>query len=266
MKVGFIGVGNMGGAILLGLKDKLSQGSAVYYYDINKRKVDEIKSTCGDMIACASEEEVMVNADYVIMSVKPVYYKELFAKVKAHLRSEHVIITIAPGFTTAMTKACLGESAKVVRVMPNVPALVGAGVSVVSYSEDIYADEETKAVNTIFSGVGRVYDLPERLQDAVVPISGSSPAYIFMVIEAMADGGVSMGLPRELAYDLAAGTVLGSAKMVLEGEQHPAQLKDMVCSPGGTTIEAVASLEKNGMRGIFIEAMKECYDKIQRMN
>jgi len=158
-----------------------------------------------------------------------------------------------------------GFEVKLIRTMPNTPALVGEGMSILSFSEDEFTAEEIEEVKSIFNSFGEIEILDEKLMDAVVPISGSSPAYVYMMIEAMADGGVLLGLPRKLSYKLAAQSVLGAAKMVLETNTHPGELKDAVCSPGGTTIEAVASLEKMNFRNAIIEAMISAYEKTQKI-
>ena len=150
--------------------------------------------------------------------------------------------------------------------MPNTPALIGEGMSAVSFSKDLFSEEEKEEIIRFFSSFGVMEEIEEKLMNAVVPISGSSPAYVYMMIEAMADAGVLAGLSRKMAYTLAAQSVLGSAKMVLETGIHHGELKDAVCSPGGTTIEAVAILEKAGFRSSIIEAMNACFEKTKRMN
>ncbi|QUI23050.1 pyrroline-5-carboxylate reductase [Vallitalea pronyensis] len=258
-KIGFIGTGNMGYAMMKGIIKNLN-GIQLTYTDANKEKLKEVHQELGqnladNNIACIQESK------YIILAIKPQYFKEVFEEIRGALTPEHVMISLSPGVTIERIKEDLGQTIKVVRSMPNTPALVGAGTSAVSFSKDTYIQEERDTVKAIFNAFGVMVELPEHLMDAVVPVSGSSPAYVYMFIEAMADAAVRMGLPRDMAYQLAAGTVLGSAKMVLETGIHPGALKDAVCSPGGTTIEAVAELEKNGFRSAVMEAMKSCYDK-----
>ena len=172
---------------------------------------------------------------------------------------------ISPGFETKKTKSFFKSDIKVIRAMPNTPAMVGEGMSVICHGDEV-GEKEIQMAKCVFESVGKMAILPEKLLDSVVALNGSSPAYVFMFIEAMADGAVRDGIPRSLAYEIAAQSVLGSAKMVLETQKHPAELKDMVCSPGGTTIDAVAALEENGMRNAVLKAMQACTKKAKEMN
>jgi pyrroline-5-carboxylate reductase len=172
-----------------------------------------------------------------------------------------ILITIAPGISIKWIKEIVDQPVRVVRAMPNTPALVGEGMSCVCYESSDYSSEEIQIIEGLFNSFGKMVKLTENQLDMVVPVSGSSPAYVYIMIEAMADAGVLFGLSRDTAYTLAAQSVYGAAKMVLETGQHPAVLKDAVCSPGGTTIEAVRTLEEKGFRSAIIEAMQACYDK-----
>lgn len=261
-RIGFIGTGNMGYAMMKGILANL-QDIELAYTDANKEKLVKIHEELGQL-AFENNTACISASKYVILAVKPQYFSDVFKEIKHVLTSEHIIISLSPGVTIEKIKNNLGQMMKVVRSMPNTPALVGAGVSAISFSEDHYTQEEKDTVRQIFASFGEMVELPEHLMDAVVPVSGSSPAYVYMFIEAMADAAVLTGLPRDIAYKLAAGTVLGSAKMVLETGKHPGVLKDAVCSPGGTTIEAVAELEKHGFRSAVIEAMKSCYNKTKK--
>ena len=175
-----------------------------------------------------------------------------------------IIVSIAPGKTLDWLFGQFGKKVKLVRCMPNTPALVGEGMTGVCSNEAV-TEGELEMVLRILESCGRAEVLPERLMDAVVSVSGSSPAYVFLFIEAMADAAVADGMPRAQAYRFAAQAVLGSAKLVLETGKHPGELKDMVCSPGGTTIEAVRVLEEKGMRSAVMEAMKACTAKGRQM-
>jgi pyrroline-5-carboxylate reductase len=257
--IGFIGVGNMGYAMIKGIVSSLQDMNMVYT-DINREKLVQINKEVNyeyvdNNIECVKQSK------YVVLAIKPQYYEEVLMDIKEAITDEHIIISIAPGIKINYLKSILGETVKIVRAMPNTPALVGQGMSAISFSGDIFLDNEKAVITDIFNSFGEVVTLPEHLIDAVVPISGSSPAYVYMFIEAMADAGVLFGLSRDISYKLASQAILGSAKMVLETNQHPAQLKDAVCSPGGTTIEAVTELEKNGFRSAIMEAMKVCYNK-----
>ena len=174
------------------------------------------------------------------------------------------MVTIAPGKTLEWLKGQFGKEVKLVRTMPNTPAMVGEGMTAACPNE-LVTEEEKAYVLHILEAFGKVEIVPERLMDAVVSVSGSSPAYVFMLLEAMADAAVAAGMPRQQAYKFAAQAVYGSAKMVLDTGRHPGELKDMVCSPAGTTIEAVRVLEKNGFRSAVMEAMKACAEVSGKM-
>lgn len=262
-KVGFVGLGNMGYAIARGLLKTLNP-IEIAFYDTDDDKCSSISKEL-DILLCKDNLEIAKNSKYIILAIKPQIYGACISQIKNNLNPESVIISIAPGITIESLKESLGYETKIVRVMPNTPSLVNEGMSVLSFSDDEFTLEERSDVEDIFKSCGQIETIDEQYMDAIVPISGSSPAYIYMMIEALADGGVNLGLPRKLSYKLAAQTVLGSAKMVLETGSHPAELKDAVCSPGGTTIAAVRSLEKTGFRSSIIEAMSEAYDKTQKL-
>ena len=257
--IGFIGIGNMGYAMLKGAAKEI-EISKLTYTDMNKERLEWVKCQTGvdyveDNNACVSKSK------YIILAVKPKFYSQVLDEINQFITSEKILISIAPGIEISWIKSKLDNNAKVVRAMPNTPALVGEGQTAICYSQDEYSSKEKEMINKFFTSFGKVTVIEEKLMDSVVPISGSSPAYVFMFIEALADGGVKFGLSRQQAYEMAAQTVLGSAKMVLETMEHPGVLKDQVCSPGGTTIEAVAELEKNGFRSAILEAMDKCYKK-----
>ena len=180
------------------------------------------------------------------------------------MQSHQIIVTIAPGQTIERLEHLFGKTLKLVRTMPNTPALVGEGITAVCKNKEV-TEDELRYICKILEGFGKVEVVDEHLMDVVVSVSGSSPAYVFMFIEAMADAAVADGMPRKQAYEFAAQAVLGSAKMVLETGKHPGELKDMVCSPGGTTIEAVRVLEEKGLRSTIFEAMKACTKKAKGM-
>ena len=204
-----------------------------------------------------SNKEVIEKSEVVIFSVKPQFYADVIQEVKDLVRPEQLIITIAPGKTLAWLAEQFGKDVKIVRTMPNTPAMVGEGMTAVCPNEHL-TEDEIAYVKSLLESFSRAEIVPERLMDVVTAVSGSSPAYVFMLIEAMADAAVSGGMPRKQAYQFAAQAVLGSAKMVLDTGKHPGELKDMVCSPAGTTIEAVRTLEELGFRSSIIEAMKVC--------
>lgn len=264
MKLGFIGTGNMASAIMGGIiKNQIIPANEIIGADVMEAGRKRVKEQFGIQVT-ADNHEVVRNSDVVILSVKPQFYAEVIAEIKDDIREDQIIITIAPGKTLAWLKEQFGKNVKIVRTMPNTPALVGEGMTAACPNEYM-TKEEITYVLTLLESFGRVEIIPERLMDTVVSVSGSSPAYVFMFIEAMADAAVSGGMPRAQAYQFAAQAVLGSAKMVLETGKHPGELKDMVCSPAGTTIEAVRVLEEKGFRSAVIEAMKTCEEISKNM-
>ncbi len=261
MKLGFIGAGNMATAILKGiLSSKFIQPEDVVVYDVDAAQSERFAGGLPVMIV-KTQEELVKASDRILLAVKPVYLKDVLEKAKPFAAGKD-FISIAAGWTFAMLTNILDEAsgARVLRVMPNTPAMVGAGFTALCEQTTLSAESSAWAKD-LFATLGEVAVLPERLFDAIVALTGSSPAYVFVFIEAMADAAVALGIPRALAYKAAAQAVMGSAKMVLETNEHPAKLKDMVCSPAGTTIEAVASLERDGFRSAVIDAMIACAEK-----
>lgn len=264
MKIfGFIGVGNMGYP-LLNATIKAFGREKVTFYDISKEQIDFIESNLAIKVK-ANLEEVVNSSKYIILSIKPQYYKEILREIKDILTDNHILISIAPGISITSIKEFTSNTIKVIRSMPNTPAMIGEGMTCISFSEDKYTKEEDEDIKRFFNAFGKYEILDEKLMDAAVCASGSSPAYVYMFIEALADSVVKYGMPRDKAYKLVAQTVLGSAKMVLETNEHPGVLKDKVCSPGGTTIEGVSALEKYGFRNSIIQATNACYDKTKKI-
>lgn len=258
-KVGFIGCGNMATAIIGGLINNAGINSAdIAVSDVSTKATDKIRENL--RVVTASNTEVAADSDVLFLSVKPQFYEAVIDEIKSSLSNSQVVVTIAPGKTLAWLSEHLGDNIKIVRTMPNTPALVGAGITGVCRNS-LVTDEEFSNVMKLLSSFGIAESIPESLMDACVSVSGSSPAYVFMLIEAMADAAVADGMPRDKAYKFAAQAVYGSAKMVLDTGKHPAELKDMVCSPAGTTIEAVRVLEEKGFRSSVMEAMKACTAK-----
>lgn len=258
-KIGFIGVGNMGLPMMKGAISSFGKDSIVYT-DVNEDRLKNVQ-TIINIPYLTSNDQCIEEADIIILAIKPQYLKDALTKLKSKALNSKIFISIAPGVKISTLKEVLGDSTRVVRAMPNTPAMVQEGMSAICFSEDIYTEEEREITFRFFSSFGETVELTEKQLDMVVPVSGSSPAYVYMMIEAMSDAAVLFGLPRDIAYRLAAQSVYGSAKMVLETGEHPGALKDAVCSPGGTTIEAVRKLEETGFRSAIIEAMKVCYDK-----
>lgn len=203
-------------------------------------------------------------SDMVFLCVKPNVIYDVIGEIKDAAGADTVFVSIAAGQSIEKLENAFGRPVKLIRVMPNTPALVGEGMAALSPNQNVKEDEIKKAAD-VFNACGKAEIVPEKLLDAVTGVSGSSPAYTFMFIEALADAAVQGGISRSQAYTFAAQAVMGSAKMVLETRLHPAILKDQVCSPAGTTIDAVAALERNGFRGAVMEAVKVCIDKSRIM-
>lgn len=264
MKLGFIGTGNMASAIMGGIiKNNVIPAEEIIGADLFAPGRERVQKEYGINVT-ADNKEVASKAETIILSVKPQFYASVIADIKDVVTDNQIIITIAPGKTLAWLEEQFGKEVKIVRTMPNTPAMVGAGMTAACPNEHM-TEEEIAYVKTILESFSRVEIVPEKLMDAVTAVSGSSPAYVYMMIEAMADAAVSGGMPRPQAYKFAAQAVLGSAKMVLETGKHPGELKDMVCSPAGTTIEAVRILEELGFRSSIIEAMKVCEEVSKSM-
>lgn len=264
MKLGFIGCGNMAGAMMGGvIKNGIFRPEDVYGSDLYAPSRNKVAELYGVNVT-ENNLEVVDNTDVIVLAVKPQYYESVIEEIRDHVKSEQIIITIAPGKTLAWLEEKFGKEVKLVRTMPNTSAMVGEAMTGVCHNGHV-TKEEIEFACKILNGFGEAEVLPENLMDVVVAVSGSSPAYVFMFIEAMADAAVAGGLPRYLAYKFAAQAVLGSAKMVLETGMHPAELKDMVCSPGGTTIKAVEVLERKGLRSAVIEAMEKCTEVAKGM-
>ena len=257
-KIGFIGMGNMGYAMLKGVLNVFEPSDIIFTCpDLDKCK--RISDETGVKYA-ESNAECANNAQYIVLAVKPQVYSAVMKNIVNVIREDSVVISIAPGITIDSIKDNLGINTKVVRAMPNTPAMVGEGLTAACPNEHM-TEEEIAYVKTILESFSRVEVVPEKLMDAVTAVSGSSPAYVYMFIEALADSAVKYGIKRDDAYKLVAQTVLGSAKMVLETNEHPGVLKDKVCSPGGTTIAGVAALEEHNFRNAVIKATDACYDK-----
>lgn len=263
-KVGFIGCGNMGRSMVGGLiKSRFLKAEDIIIStktDESARKLqNEFNiSTTLDSKLVAKEAEV------IILAVKPFMYKSIIDEIKSELVKDKLVITVAAGITINNMEEWLGNEFKIIRTMPNTPALVGQAMSAVCPNKNIN-NEELDYCFKIFESFGECVQLDEKDFHGFTALCGSSPAYVFMFIEAMADGAVKLGIPRAKAYKMAAQSVLGSAKMVLETGKHPGELKDMVCSPAGTTIDAVVELEKLGFRNSVIQAIDKCAEKSKQM-
>lgn len=258
---GFIGLGNMGSAMMQGCIEAGLSGRLAFSRK-DEKKGQAVSEETGvpflkNAAKCAGASKC------VILAVKPQVYPAVLSQIKEVLTPDKIIISLAPSYTIADIKQILGENIRIVRAMPNTPASVGAGMTGICFSDDVYTEEEKEMLGQFFNSFGRVETVNEKLMAAVTAASGSSPAFIFMMMEALADGVVACGMPRSQAYTFVAQTVLGSAKLMLETGEHPGALKDAVCSPGGTTIEGVAVLEEAGFRSSLIKAAKAVFEKCQ---
>ena len=263
MKLGFIGCGNMATAIIKGIiKNGKVKASDIIASDASAAAVEKAKEL--GIMTTTNNCEVVQSAEIVVFAVKPQYIGSVIAEIKDSYNSQQLIISIVAGKTIAWYEEQFGKAIKLVRTMPNTPALVGEGMTAACTNANVSEEELEEAVE-LLRCFSKVEVVGENLMDVVGSVSGSSPAYVFMFIEAMADAAVSDGMPRAQAYEFAAQSVLGSAKLMLETKLHPGVLKDMVCSPGGTTIEAVRVLEEKGMRSAVMEAMKACTNKSKQL-
>ena len=249
--IGFIGGGNMATAIIGGI---LASGLAVKEQILAADKTENALAALRERFA----------ADILFLAVKPHILPEAIAEMKDNIDADMLLVSIAAGKSIASIESLFGREIKLVRAMPNTPALVGEGMSALCANARI-SEAELAEIRAVFNSFGVCEFVPESMMDTVVGVSGSSPAYVYLFIEAMADAAVADGMPRAQAYKFAAQSVLGSAKMVLETGSHPGALKDAVCSPGGTTIEAVAILEEEGMRHAVIRAQRACVQKSKDM-
>ncbi len=263
MKVGFIGAGNMAQAMIGGmLKKQLLAREDVIASSATQATADKVAAAFG--IKTTLDNKEVAKADIVILAIKPIFCEQVIREIRDVVTKEQLIVTIVAGKSLTWLQDAFDKDVKLIRTMPNTPALVGEGITALCPGKTV-SQEEIDRICTLFEGFGKAQIVPERLMDAVVAVSGSSPAYVFMFIEAMADAAVAEGMPRAQAYQFAAQSVLGSAKMVLETGKHPGELKDMVCSPAGTTIAGVCKLEETGFRSSVMECMKACAEKSRNL-
>ena len=264
LTIGFLGAGKMATALAKGfVRAGLVSAKQVIASDPQEPARNAFAKEVGASTATANAE-VAKFADVLVLAVKPDQVAGVLGELRERLTGKHLIISIAAGVPLAKLEAGLAAGARVVRVMPNTPALVGASATGFALGKAALEEDGDLALR-LFSSVGQAFQVKEALLDAVTGLSGSGPAYVYMVIEALSDGGVAAGLPRDIATKLAAQTVLGGAKMVLETGLHPGALKDMVTSPGGTTIEGVHELEKGKLRGTLMSAVRAATDKSKRL-
>ncbi len=255
LKIAFLGAGNMAEALVAGIVNgKLSKPEFVLATDISSARLEILKDRYEIQVGDQNLDAVLW-ADVIILCVKPQVINEVLAEIQATLSEKQLVISVAAGVSISRIQDTIGPTIPVVRAMPNTPAVIQEGVTALAGCRDLSL-EQLSVAQKIFESVGQVVVVDETLMDAVTGLSGSGPAYVYLAIEALIDGGVRVGLPRNIAHVLAVQTVLGAAKMVKETKEHPALLKDRVTSPGGTTIAGVQRLEEGGLRATLIDAVE----------
>jgi pyrroline-5-carboxylate reductase len=255
LRIGFLGAGKMATALARGwLGAGLASPSQLLASDLLPQAREAFSTATGSRTV-SDNRQVLKESNLIVLAVKPQSLAALFAEIRPGVTSQHLLISLAAGFSLQRLEEGLGPGTRLVRVMPNTPCLVGAGTCAYSGAKGASA-EDLALVDRLLQAVGRAFLVPENLLDAVTGLSGSGPAFVFVMIEALSDGGVRVGLSREVATALAAQTVLGAARMVLETGLHTGVLKDMVASPGGTTIAGLYALEKGGLRGVLMDAVE----------
>lgn len=264
LSIGFLGAGKMATALARGF---VHAGIVKPDQVIGSDAVEAARTAFGREVGArttAFNPEAVKASSVVFLAVKPAQVPAVLREVRAHLGDRHLLVSVAAGIPLAQLEEPLEAGTRVVRVMPNTPALVGASASAFALGQSA-TREDGQLVQRLLDSVGLALQVPESLLDAVTGLSGSGPAYVYVMIEALSDGGVAAGLPREIATQLAAQTVLGAGKMALETGLHPGALKDMVTSPGGTTIEGLHELEKAGVRAALMNAVRAAADKARRL-
>ena len=261
--VGFIGAGAMAEALIEGmLEQKIIAADNLYISDINKSRLDELTKKY-DINKVADNDELVAATDYIILAVKPQVIGQVLDDIGPQISNSQKVFSIAAGVETKQIETKLNQ-VPVVRLMPNTAALIGEAAIAYSLGEHAGKSEE-KIVEEMFGASGTVTKVKEKLMDAVTGLSGSGPAYIYLIIEALSDAGVNMGLPREKSTELTLQTIIGAAKMVKESDLHPGELKDMVTSPGGTTIKGMQQLEQSGVRGILYNTVEAAANKSKQL-
>jgi pyrroline-5-carboxylate reductase len=254
-RIGFIGAGNMAEAIIRGLlESEAVKPDHITASDVMPERLKYMQSTYG-IRTLADNDELVGGADILVLAVKPQVVGSVLTHIGPRTDDTKLVISIVAGLTVAAMAAGLGAGTRIIRTVPNTPVFVGEGMVALA-SDGPARDEDFAVAEALFAPVARIVSIEEKLMDAALGVSGSGPAYGFLMIEALSDGGVKMGLPRHIALELAAQTLLGAAKMCLESGRHPGQLKDMVTSPGGTTIAALHKMEAGGVRSALMDAVE----------
>ena len=264
MRIGFIGAGAMAEALIKGIIDSGHlKREAVVCSDVSPERLRYITETYG-ITGNNDNGAAVESSDVVILCVKPQVMDCVLKDIKSCISPDKTIVSVAAGISTAFVEKRLGSNVPVVRVMPNTPCLIGRGVSAVSLGSSA-GETQREIVHGLFSAVGSVLDVPEHLMNAVTAVSGSGPAYVFLILEALIDGGVTIGLPRDTAESLAVATFAGAAEMAVETGIHPAVLKAKVMSPGGTTAAGIYELEDGRVRAVFSKALEAACERADRL-
>jgi pyrroline-5-carboxylate reductase len=262
--IGFLGAGRMASALARGwIQAGLTSPDRIIAADPSAAARETFERETASQ-AFLQNLHIVASADLIVLAVKPQTIAQVFAEIRPALAPRHLVVSIVAGATLAQLAKALGESTRIIRVMPNTPSLVGACAAAIAAGASATADD-LHLIERLFAAIGVAHRLPEKLLDAVTGLSGSGPAYVAVMIEALSDGGVAMGLPRDVATALAAQTVLGTAKLLLETGMHPGQIKDMVASPGGTTIAGLHALERAGVRGALMDAVQAATKRAQEL-
>ena len=263
-RIGFIGGGKMGEALVKGvLRAKLSSAGKIIVSDVDKKRCQLLEKETG-IKTTQENKKVTSGSDIIILAIKPNVMGDILEELKNNITPKHLVVSIAAGIPLSFIESFLNKGCRAIRVMPNTPCLVGETAAGYALGKNATQDDG-KLVGQILNAVGKSFLLEEKYLDAVTGLSGSGPAFIYMVIDALADGGVKMGLPRDISTELAAQTTFGAAKMVLEAGMHIGELKDSVTSPGGTTIEGLHALEKGGLTNALINAVEVATKKSKRL-
>lgn len=263
MKIGFIGLGNMGASLAKAVW-QAKTGAQILLVNRSQAKVDAFITNFGGQ--ASSNEEIFAEADVIFLGVKPAQFSELLAQYQAILekRESLLLISMAAGLTLEKLASLIPSQHRIIRIMPNTPVAIGQGVISYALSENCRAGDNSLFCQ-LLAKAGLLVELGDGLIDAATGLAGCGPAFVYLFIEALADAGVQIGLPREMALKMAAQTVVGAGQMVLESQQHPGVLKDQVCSPGGSTIAGVASLEEHAFRGTVMDAVHQAYKRTQEL-
>jgi pyrroline-5-carboxylate reductase len=263
-RIGIIGTGKMGEALVSGLiRSKLADGTSLRASEAVPQRREYITKKYG--IPCLPDnKEVVEKSDIVVLAVQPKDMKAVLDSIRDSLTLQHLLVSIAAGVSLEYISKILEKRVPIIRAMPNNPCMVGEGMIALAPTSNV-SEKSLQTAKRIFSSIGRTMVIDERYFDAITGLSGSGPAYVYLVIEALADGGVKAGIPKDVAVELAAQTVLGSARMVLETHEHPAKLRDMVVTPGGTTISGIMELEEGKVRAAFMSAVEKAAQRAREL-